>query len=143
MHHVINILSILFVFTTFAANTNTDLHKQICKLNNFVSLFKQKLVPILFRGAVKGTPIIFPELFPKLFTADHQADKSNYLIGTTMHGKQIALPLTYSELESAIAVEAEYGEEGARGKFLLIVAPGQSGDSLDLSGIERSMSRKS
>lgn len=117
-----NFQIIIGFFFANIASSDIDLHKQpICKLDGFNSLSDEKWSGKFVFVERKGLMAIFPELI-----AAKQTDKSNYLMGTTMYGKQIALPLTYFDLESAIAVEAEYGEEGDLGKFALVVAPGQN-----------------
>lgn len=66
------------------------------------------------------------ELFPELFTAEPVGGKNVYLMGRKLDGSVIVLPITYSELETAMGVEGEYGEGRIRGKFVLLIAPGQS-----------------
>ena len=68
------------------------------------------------------------ELLPKLFASEQDYDKDidSNLAGTKSDGSQIALPLTYFGLESAMGVECECGEGDNRNKFVLVIVPGQS-----------------
>ena len=62
-------------------------------------------------------------LLPGMFSVK-TTNKNNYVIGTKPDGKEVTLPMTYFEMETAMGVEAEYGQDG--GKIVLIIQPGQS-----------------
>lgn len=82
----------------------------VCKISNFKSLSVQKAVP---------------EIFAELFSAA-PVDENDYLVGKKLDGSRIALPIKYSKLKSSMGVEGEYGKGADRGKFVLIIEPGQS-----------------
>ena len=68
------------------------------------------------------------KLFPQLFTKEPH-DINSFLVSSNDYNSVNAVPVTYFELESAMGVEVEYANDydgGTRGKFVLIIAPGQS-----------------
>ena len=95
--------------------------------SNRTAVTSEKECDLFYLNSMSTVQQKLPKLFPHIFRKKPRDLNSNLKVNIGIPAN--AVHITYSELESAMGVEAEFEmtNEGAilRGKFVLIIKPGQ------------------